>query len=103
MRIVRRRVMRSAGASTIGKRTNLAAMLGAHLSLLMSALPTHECSLSFLGVQCGCEETVCQTLALLRSSSKAKTQTLGLLASVLHDASSANFASAFFTAAKYAK
>ena len=52
-----RRVMRSAGASTIGKRTNLAAMLGAHLSLLMSALPAHNCSPAFLWVQCGCEKT----------------------------------------------
>ena len=31
MRIVRRRVMRSAGASTIGKRTNLAAAMRALL------------------------------------------------------------------------
>ena len=50
MRIVRRRVVRSAGASTIGKRTNLAAaivllQLGPlALCLLMSALPAQECS-----------------------------------------------------------
>ena len=43
MRIVRRRVMRSAGASTIGKMINLAAAI-VLLCLLMSALPAHECS-----------------------------------------------------------
>ena len=43
MVIVRRRVMRSAGASTIGKRINLAAAIML-LCLLMSALPAQECS-----------------------------------------------------------
>ena len=62
MRIVRRRVMRSAGASTIGKRTNLAAAIVLALLLLclplMSALPAHECSPAFLRVQCGFDKMV---------------------------------------------
>ena len=61
MRIVRRRVMRSAGASKIGKRINLAAaivllQLG---PLLMSALPAYNCSPAFLWVQCGCDRNAC--------------------------------------------
>ena len=62
-----RRVMRSAGASTIGKRTNKAAAIAA----VAGASPV-VCSagarmlLSFLGVQCGCENTVCRTLLFKR-------------------------------------
>ena len=98
MRIVRRRVMRSAGANTVGKRINLAAaMLGACSPDECSAGARMQCSLLRSAVRL--RRDYLPPSGVMRASSKAKTQTLGLLASVLHDASSADWASALFTAA----
>ena len=80
MKTVRRRVMRSAGASTVAggpiwlpcHRAVCTRELGPLcLALLMSALPAHECSPSFLWVQCGFAITLLPASGVYEGSSNA--------------------------------